>query len=57
VHLIRSSLAFMAYKDQRAVVAALEEIYRAKDAETGQAALEEFAASPWGLKYEAIAAA
>src|ERR671921_92466 len=40
VHLIRSSLAFVAYKD----------------AEAGKAALEAFAASAWGRKYEAIAA-
>jgi putative transposase len=57
VHLIRSSLAFVAYKDRRAVAAALKEIYRAKDAEAGQAALEAFATSIWGRKYEAITAA
>src|SRR5918997_1808297 len=56
VHLIRSSLAFVSYKDRRAVAGALKEIYRAKDAEAGQAALEAFAASTWGRKYEAIAA-
>src|SRR5215203_3481334 len=48
VHLIRSSLAFVSYKDRRAVAGALKEIYRAKDAEAGQAALEAFAASSWG---------
>ena len=56
VHLIRSSLAFVSYKDRKAVAAALKEIYRAKDAEAGQAALEAFATSVWGRKYEAIAA-
>lgn len=56
VHLIRSSLAFVSYKDRKAVAAALKDIYRAKDAEAGQAALEAFAASIWGRKYEAIAA-
>src|ERR671917_585663 len=56
VHLIRSSLAFVSYKDRKAVAGALKEIYRAKDAEAGQAALEAFAASTWGRKYEAIAA-
>src|SRR3954470_15488653 len=57
VHLIRSSLGFVAYKDRKAVAGALKEIYRAKDAEAGQAALEAFAQSVWGRKYEAIAAA
>src|SRR3954462_481306 len=57
VHLIRSSLAFVSYKDRKAVAAALKEVYRAKDADAGQAALEAFAASVWGRKYEAIAAA
>jgi putative transposase len=54
VHLIRSSLAFVSYKDRRAVAGALKDIYRAKDAEAGQAALEAFAASAWGQKYAAI---
>ncbi len=36
---------------------ALKEIDRSKDAEPGQAALEAFATSVWGRKYEAIAAA
>jgi putative transposase len=57
VHLIRSSLAFVSYKDRRAVAGALKQIYRAKDADAGQAALDEFAQSFWGRKYEAIAAA
>src|SRR5215213_7331307 len=56
VHLIRSSLAFVAYKDRKAVAGALKEIYRAKDAEAGKAALEAFATSVWGRKYEAIVA-
>jgi putative transposase len=47
VHLICSSLAFVSYKDRRAVAGALKEIYRAKDAEAGQAALEGFATSVW----------
>src|SRR5829696_1989612 len=57
VHLIRSSLAFVSYKDRKVVAAALKEVYRAQDAAAGQAALEAFAASTWGRKYEAIAAA
>jgi putative transposase len=57
VHLIRHSLAFVSYKDRKAVAAALKEIYRAKDADAGHAALEAFAAGPWGSKYPAIAQA
>jgi putative transposase len=57
VHLIRHSLAFVSYKDRKAVAAALKGIYRAKDADAGRAALEAFAAGPWGSKYPAIAQA
>jgi putative transposase len=55
VHLIRSSLAFVSYKDRKAVAAALKEVYRSKDADAGAAALGIFADSPWGTKYPAIA--
>jgi putative transposase len=55
VHLIRHSLAFVSYKDRKAVAAALKTIYRAKDAEAGLAALEAFADGPWSRKYPAIA--
>jgi putative transposase len=55
VHLIRNSLDFVSYKDRRAVAAALREIYRAKDADAGAAALEAFATGDWGRKYPAIA--
>lgn len=54
VHLIRNSLAFVSYKDRRAVATALKEIYRAKDAEAGLAALDAFAEGPWHKKYPAI---
>jgi putative transposase len=54
VHLIRNSLDFVSYKDRKAVAAALKEIYRAKDADAGAAALEAFAAGEWGRKYPAI---
>jgi len=36
------------YKDRKAVAAALKEVYRARTAEAGQAALEAFDAGPWG---------
>ena len=55
VHLIRNSLAFVSYKDRRAVAAELKTIYRAKDADAGLAALEAFADSDWGRKYQVIA--
>src|SRR5512144_1162078 len=51
VHLIRHSLAFVSYKDRKAVAAALKQIYKAKDADAGQAKLEDFARGPWGKKY------
>src|SRR6186997_981933 len=54
VHLIRNSLAFVAYKDRKGVAAALRDIYRAVDATAGEAALEAFAEGPWGRKYPAI---
>src|SRR5689334_3381513 len=47
VHLLRHSLEFVAYKDRKAVAAALKEIYRAVDARTAE--------GPWGRKYAAIA--
>lgn len=55
VHLMRHSLAFVSWKDRKAVAAALKEIYRAKDAEAGLAALDDFAEGPWNKKYPAIA--
>jgi putative transposase len=55
VHLIRHSLAFVSYKDRKAVAAALKQIYKAKDADAGKAALDAFDESPWGSKYPAIA--
>jgi putative transposase len=55
VHLIRHSLAFVSYKDRKAVAAALKQIYKATDAGAGQVALEDFAEGPWGKKYPAIA--
>jgi putative transposase len=55
VHLIRSSLDYVSYKDRKAVAAALKEVYRARTAEAGQAALDAFDAGPWGRKYPVIA--
>src|SRR5690349_4563492 len=55
VHLIRTSLAYVSYKDRKLVAAALKEIYRARTAELGQAALEAFDEGPWGRKCPVIA--
>ena len=55
VHLLRHSLDFVSWKDRRFVAAALKEIYRAMDADAGQAALQAFEDSDWGRKYPAIA--
>jgi putative transposase len=57
VHLLRQSLAFVSYKDRKAVAAALKEVYRAVDAAAGEAALAAFEEGPWGRKYPAIAPA
>ena len=57
VHLIRNSLEFVSWKERKVVAAALKAIYRATDADTGERALEAFAAGPWGTKYPAIAMA
>ena len=54
VHLLRQSLAFVAYKDRKAVAAALKDIYRAVDAAAGEAALAAFEEGPRGRKYPAI---
>jgi putative transposase len=54
VHLIRHSLAFVSCKDRKAVAAALKQIYKAKDADAGKLALEDFAEGAWGEKYPAI---
>ena len=55
VHLIRHSLAFVSYKDRKGVAAALKQIYKAKDADAGEAALEAFDEGTWDSKYPAIA--
>jgi len=54
VHLLRHSLDFVSWKDRKLVAAALKDIYRAVDAEAGEAALGAFEESPWGRKYPAI---
>lgn len=53
VHLIRNSLAFVSWKDRRAVLPDIKAIYRAETAELAAARLEEFEAK-WGSRYPAI---
>src|SRR3954452_22146284 len=55
VHLIRHSMDFASWKDRKAIAGELRTIYRAKDAEAGEAALNTFDVGPWGRKYPAIA--
>jgi putative transposase len=55
VHLIRHSLDFVSWKDRKPVIPALRAIYRARDAQAGMIALEEFEAGPFGQRYPAIA--
>jgi putative transposase len=54
VHLLRTSLDFVSFKDRKPVATALKDIYRAVDAVTAEAALTAFEAGPWGQKYPAI---
>ncbi|MFC7556614.1 IS256 family transposase [Pseudoroseomonas wenyumeiae] len=54
VHLLRQSLDFVAYKDRKAVAAALKAICQAVDATAAEAALAAFEAGFWGQKYPAI---
>ena len=54
VHLIRHALEFVSWKDRKLMLPALKAIYRAKDAEAGHQALDDFDAGPWGQRYPAI---
>jgi putative transposase len=53
VHLIRSSLAFVSWKDRRTIMPDLKAIYRAETAEAAQDRLAEFEGK-WGSRYPAI---
>lgn len=54
VHLIRNSLAYASWRDRRHVAAALKPVYTAPSEAAAVAALEAFAAGPWGAKYPTI---
>jgi putative transposase len=53
VHLIRNSLAFVSWKDRKAILPAIKAIYRAENADMAMVRLEEFEAE-WGKRYPAI---
>jgi putative transposase len=54
VHLVRFSLAYVSYKDRKAVAADLKLIYRAATAEEAEHKLAEFA-EKWDARYPSIA--
>jgi putative transposase len=54
VHLLRNSLEYAGWKDRKLLAQALRPIYTAVSEEAARAALEAFAASPWGVKYPSI---
>lgn len=53
VHLIRNSLAFVSWKDRKAILPAIKAIYRADNADMALVRLAEFEAE-WGKRYPAI---
>lgn len=56
VHLIRNSTTLAAWKDRKELAAALKPIYQAANADLAAAALDAFAAGPWGIKFPTVAA-
>jgi putative transposase len=53
VHLIRNSLAFVSWKDRKAILPSIKAIYRAESADAALLRLTEFEAE-WGKRYPAI---
>jgi putative transposase len=56
VHLLRHSLDFATWNTRKPLAAALRPIYTAPTAEAAHAALEAFAAGPWGTRFPTVAA-
>lgn len=56
VHLIRASLDYASWKERKTLAQALRPIYTAPSAEAAEAALDEFAAGPWGTKFPTVVA-
>lgn len=57
VHLIRTSLNYVGWKDRKALAAELKAIYQAPNADAAEAALTEFEQGAWGKKCPLIAQA
>lgn len=53
MHLIRNSLAFVSWKDRKAILPSIKTIYRAESADAAALRLAEFEAE-WGKRYPAI---
>jgi putative transposase len=56
VHLIRAAMKFVSYKDRKAMVAELKEIYTAASVEAAETAMLAFADSTMGKRYAAAVA-
>lgn len=56
VHLIRNSTTLASWKDRKELAAALKPVYQAVNADAAEAALDAFAAGPWGTKFPTVAA-
>jgi len=56
VHLIRNSTTLAAWKDRKELAAALKPVYQAANADLAAAALDAFAAGPWGPRFPTVAA-
>jgi putative transposase len=56
VHLLRNSLDYVSWKDRRPLAQALRPIYSAPDADSAEAALNEFESGSWGQKHPSIVA-
>jgi putative transposase len=54
VHLIRHSLELASWKDRKSLATALRTIYTAASAEAAAAALDTFAAGPWGQRFPTV---
>jgi len=55
VHLVRRSLAYVGYRERKAIAGALRQMYRAETAPAAEAALAAFKASPEAQRYPMIA--
>lgn len=54
VHVIRNSLDLASWKERKPLAAALRPIYTAASAEAALAALDAFAAGPWGQRFPTV---